>query len=110
VAKIWGEIGSRKIKRQKDTRTRTIKLDSESMDMMNQQLQAFREKFGREAGPGDPVFSTPMPTLPAVSHGEVRGRIDGGHSCSGDSPRNHLCTSKNKWPAGYGRESMKALS
>lgn len=31
--------------------------------MMNQQLQAFRKKFGREAGPDDPVFSTPMPTL-----------------------------------------------
>ncbi len=56
-------MGSRKIKRRKGIRTRTIKLDSESMDMMNQQLQAFREKFGREAGPDDPVFLTPMPTL-----------------------------------------------
>ena len=62
--RLGGEMGSRKIKRQKGTRTRTIKLDSESMDMMNQQLQAFREKFGREAGPDDPVFFDPDADTP----------------------------------------------
>ena len=62
-------MGTRKIKRRKSTlrkstRGRTIKLDPESMDMMNQQLQAFREKFGREAGPNDPVFFDPDADTP----------------------------------------------
>jgi hypothetical protein len=57
-------MGTRKIKRRKNTRGRTIKLDPESMDMMNQQLQAFREKFGREAGPNDPVFFDPDADTP----------------------------------------------
>jgi hypothetical protein len=57
-------VGTRKIKHRKSTRRRTIKLDPESMEMMNQQLQAFREKFGREAGPNDPVFFDPDADTP----------------------------------------------
>src|ERR1700675_4995037 len=66
---VGGGMGTRKIKRRKSTRrkstrSRTIKLAPESMDMMNQQLQAFREKFGREAGPNDPVFFDPDADTP----------------------------------------------
>ena len=57
-------MGTRRIKYRKSTRGRTVKLDPESMDMMNQQLQAFREKFGREAGPNDPVFFDPDADTP----------------------------------------------
>jgi hypothetical protein len=34
------------------------------MDMMQQQLQAFREKFGREPGPDDPIFFDPDADTP----------------------------------------------
>jgi hypothetical protein len=57
-------MGTRRIKHRKSTRGRTVKLDPESMDMMQQQLQAFREKFGREPGPGDPIFFDPDADTP----------------------------------------------
>jgi hypothetical protein len=102
--KVGSEMGSRKIKRQKGTRTRTIKLDSESMEMMYQQLRAFREKFGREAGPGDPVFfdpdsDTPQPfpleryleesTAAMVAAG-IRPEIFYAHGKTGGLPRNRI--------------------
>jgi hypothetical protein len=57
-------MGTRRIKHRKSTRGRTVKLDPESMDMMQQQLQAFREKFGREPGPDDPLFFDPDADTP----------------------------------------------
>jgi hypothetical protein len=57
-------MGTRRIKHRKSTRGRTVKLDPESMDMMQQQLQAFREKFGREPGPDDPIFFDPDADTP----------------------------------------------
>jgi hypothetical protein len=57
-------MGTRRIKHRKSTRGRTVKLDPESMDMMQHQLQAFREKFGREPGPGDPIFFDPDADTP----------------------------------------------
>ena len=57
-------MGTRRIKHRKGTRGRTVKLDPESMDMMQQQLQAFREKFGREPGPDDPIFFDPKADTP----------------------------------------------
>jgi len=57
-------MGTRRIKHRKSTRGRTVKLDPESMDMMQQQLQAFREKFGREPGPDDPIFFDPKADTP----------------------------------------------
>ena len=57
-------MGTRRIKHRKSTRGRTVKLDPESMDMMQQQLQAFREKFGREPGPEDPIFFDPDADTP----------------------------------------------
>ena len=57
-------MGTRRIKHRKSTRGRTVKLDPESMDMMQQQLQVFREKFGREPGPDDPIFFDPDADTP----------------------------------------------
>jgi len=57
-------MGTRRIKHRKSTRGRTVKLDPESTDMMQQQLQAFREKFGREPGPDDPIFFDPKADAP----------------------------------------------
>ena len=57
-------MGTPRIKHRKSMRGRTVKLDPESMDMMQQQLQAFREKFGREPGPEDPIFFDPDADTP----------------------------------------------
>ena len=36
-----------------------IKLTARAAEILRQQLDAFRKKFGREPGPGDPVFFDP---------------------------------------------------
>ena len=35
---------------------KVIKMDKELHDAIRQQLESFKEKFGREAGPDDPLF------------------------------------------------------
>lgn len=50
-------MGSRKIKPRK--RGRTVKMTPETLAIVQQQIQRFREKFGREPGPRDPLFFNP---------------------------------------------------
>lgn len=38
---------------------RKIKLDPEGVALIQQQIELFRKKFGREPGPGDPLFFDP---------------------------------------------------
>ena len=38
---------------------RTIPMSDDVAEMMKAQLESFKEKFGREAGPEDPVFFNP---------------------------------------------------
>ena len=38
---------------------KTVKLSAEAMQLLEQQRQAFREKFGCDPGPDDPVFFDP---------------------------------------------------
>ena len=52
-------------KRNITKRVRKIKLTSELQDAMQRQFQAFREKFGRDPGPEDPVFFDADSTTPA---------------------------------------------
>jgi hypothetical protein len=49
-----GEIVKHKITKRK--RLRSIKLNPELHQAMQRQLQAFRDKFGRDPEPADPVF------------------------------------------------------
>jgi hypothetical protein len=49
-------MGSRKIKLRK---TRTVKMNAETKAILQSQIQKFREKFGREPGPKDPLFFNP---------------------------------------------------
>lgn len=45
------------MRKRKDTkRPRKLKLTSELQNAMQRQFRAFREKFGRDPGPDDPVF------------------------------------------------------
>jgi hypothetical protein len=48
-------------------RNRTIHMPPVVVEAMKQQLQAFREKFGREPGAGDPIFFDPDATEPRPS-------------------------------------------
>ncbi|HEV3196658.1 MAG TPA: hypothetical protein VGZ73_02095 [Bryobacteraceae bacterium] len=50
-------MGSRKIKRRGTTRA--VKMNPETMAIVQSQIQKFREKFGREPGPKDPLFFNP---------------------------------------------------
>jgi hypothetical protein len=45
-------------------RTRTVHLSPAGVAALKQQLEAFREKFGREPGAGDPVFFDPTAAEP----------------------------------------------
>lgn len=49
-------MGSRKIKRR---RPKTVKMNPETLAIVQNQLQEFRVKFGREPGPKDPIFFNP---------------------------------------------------
>lgn len=42
----------------------TVHLDDHGVDLIERQLQAFRDKFGREPGPSDPVFFDPDADTP----------------------------------------------
>lgn len=43
-----------------------IPLNADAQEAMQQQLQAFRDKFGREPGPNDPVFFDPECDTPTT--------------------------------------------
>jgi hypothetical protein len=55
-------MGSRKIKLRRTTRT--VKMNPETMAIVQSQIQKFREKFGREPGPKDPLFFNPEALQP----------------------------------------------
>jgi integrase len=50
-----GGMGTRKIKR----RYRTVPMSPEMLAQFEEQKRMFREKFGRDAGPNDPLFFDP---------------------------------------------------
>jgi hypothetical protein len=59
------QMGSKKIKRPtKAGKSRMVKLDAETLEIIERQQQAFREKFGREPGPRDPLFFDPDADTP----------------------------------------------
>ena len=45
-------------------KTKTIKMSPELAQAMQEQLASFKEKFGRDAGPNDPVFFDPDADTP----------------------------------------------
>ena len=66
-------------KRRKNGEPKTIPLNAEAQRAIQEQLRKFREKFGREAGPEDPIFfdpdaDTPQPISPAGLD-EMMGQI-----------------------------------
>ena len=57
-------MGKRRIKKRSRTTKREVKADRETMKALEQQKELFREKFGREPGPGDPIFFDPDSDTP----------------------------------------------
>jgi integrase len=57
-------MGKRRIKKRSRTKKREVKVDRETMKALEQQKELFREKFGREPGPGDPIFFDPDADTP----------------------------------------------
>ena len=53
-------------KRRKKRESRTIPLNAEAQRSIEEQLRSFREKFGREAGPEDPLFFDPDADKPLL--------------------------------------------
>ena len=51
-------------KRRKKGEPKTIPLNAEAQRAIQEQLRKFREKFGREAGPEDPIFFDPDADTP----------------------------------------------
>ena len=43
---------------------KVMKMDKELHDAIRQQLESFKDKFGREAGPDDPLFFDPDYDVP----------------------------------------------
>lgn len=55
---------------------RTIQLDDRSQEAIERQLVLFKAKFGREPGPGDPVFFDPECDVPTpISEEKIMGNI-----------------------------------
>ena len=59
-------------KRQK----RPLRLDPEAVDILEKQRLAFRQKFGRDPGPGDPVFFDPDADEPRPFSEQQIGQMD----------------------------------
>ena len=51
-------------RRTRQPRSRTVAMTAEVADGLRKQEQLFKEKFGREPGPGDPVFFDPDADTP----------------------------------------------
>jgi len=58
-------------RRIKGSGAKAIPLTPEVVELVERQLQAFRQKFGREPRPGDPLFFDPMADTPQVMNEEV---------------------------------------
>jgi len=51
-------------KRRKKGKSKAVPLNAEAQRAIHEQLRNFREKFGRDAGPEDPIFFDPDADTP----------------------------------------------
>ena len=51
-------------KRRKEGKSKPVPLNAEAQGAIQEQLRKFREKFGRDAGPEDPIFFDPDADTP----------------------------------------------
>jgi hypothetical protein len=66
-------------KRRKQGKLKAVPLNAEAQRAIQEQLRKFREKFGRDAGPEDPIFFDPKADTPQpiskASLDEMTGQI-----------------------------------
>ena len=55
---------------------RSLRVDPEAVDILERQRLAFREKFGRDPGLGDPVFFDPDADEPRPFSEQQMGQMD----------------------------------
>jgi len=65
-----GKQSRRLNRRARQPRSRTVEMTPEVADALRQQKQLFKEKFGREPGPDDPVLFDPDADAPQAMNGE----------------------------------------
>jgi hypothetical protein len=82
-----GDMGSRHTKKPSKKSKRETKVDSETMKALEEQKKLFREKFGREAGPDDPIFFDPGAEIPKpLDEDKVRATMMDAMASAGIDP------------------------
>ncbi len=69
-----GSASRKKPHRQCTKRSRTVPIEPQLFDLIEQQKRAFRTKFGRDPGPGDPIFFDPDCDVPTAFDPEKMSR------------------------------------
>ena len=57
-------MGKRHIKKRARTEKREVEVERKTMKALEDQKELFQKKFGREPGPGDPIFFDPDADTP----------------------------------------------
>ena len=74
---------------------RTVPLDAKSHTAIREQLEAFRKKFGREAGPDDPIFFDPDSDTPKpISEDLIRREMAAAMAEAGIAPEKIYAANK----------------
>jgi hypothetical protein len=71
----------------KQRKSRIVKLDDELRQALEQQCERFRQKFGRDPGPNDPVFFDPVADEPRpLDPAKVEAQIIAAMQAAGIEP------------------------
>lgn len=83
----WCPCGSRKKFGKCCGLERVVPMNDEALEAMKRQKEAFQKKFGREPGPGDPLFFDPRKDEPVpIDEDYVKGEIVAAMKKAGISP------------------------
>lgn len=70
-----GKQSRRLNRRARQPRSRTVEMTPEVADALRQQEQSFKEKFGRDPDPNDPLFFDPDADTPQEMSGEKIDKV-----------------------------------
>jgi site-specific recombinase XerD len=91
-----------------------IPLNKDAQEAMKMQLQAFREKFGREPGPDDPVFfdpdqDAPTPLTPERFEEMLRQDMKASGRTDEEASQFLACWSPSVRPCGWGSTAGRSI-
>lgn len=103
-----------RLKRERRSGDRTIEIDPELKAALEDQVRSFREKFGREPGPGDPLLfdpesDTPQP-ISSKEMDEISRRIAQAMGDAGVDPALIYATQKTDRFAPPSEAALDAMS